>query len=150
MRPEPAELTGKKTPRTGLEGKFSVYHAAACALLRGDGTPTAFTDEVVNLPELIALRDKVTATTDADCHEAAVAITLHFQDGTTTEKHVARAIGSIERPRTREQLEEKFLDQAKLAIYEDASARLLTMARRLPEMGDLSEATVPERAGAAA
>src|SRR3546814_12422072 len=44
------ELTGKTAPKTGLEGKFSVYHAAACALLRGDGGPTAFTDEVVILP----------------------------------------------------------------------------------------------------
>src|SRR5687767_9258287 len=42
------ELTGKTKPKTGLEGKFSVYHAAAAALLRADGSPTAFTDEAVS------------------------------------------------------------------------------------------------------
>src|SRR3546814_17343218 len=52
-------LTGKTAPKTGLEGKSSVYHAAACALLRGDGRPTAFTDAEVLLQEIVALRDRV-------------------------------------------------------------------------------------------
>src|SRR3546814_645982 len=59
------ELTGKTEPRTGLEGKFSVYHAAAAALLRGDGSPTAFTDEAVTAPDLVALRRKVRAEADS-------------------------------------------------------------------------------------
>ncbi|MBZ9922221.1 MmgE/PrpD family protein, partial [Mesorhizobium sp. BR1-1-7] len=29
------ELTGKKTPKVGLEGKFSVYHSAAVAIIEG-------------------------------------------------------------------------------------------------------------------
>jgi 2-methylcitrate dehydratase PrpD len=41
------ELTGKREPKTGLEGKFSVFHAAAFALLHGDGSPSAFTDAAV-------------------------------------------------------------------------------------------------------
>ena len=59
------ELTGKRTPRTGLEGKFSVFHAAAVALLHGDGAPTAFTDDLVNDPAVISLRDRIDATPDA-------------------------------------------------------------------------------------
>ena len=35
VHPLVLELTGKKTPQTGLEGKFSVYYAAAVALMRG-------------------------------------------------------------------------------------------------------------------
>ena len=35
VNPIVLELTGKKTPNTGLEGKFSVYHAAAIGLLYG-------------------------------------------------------------------------------------------------------------------
>ena len=29
------ELTGKKAPQTGLEGKFSVYHSCAAAIVHG-------------------------------------------------------------------------------------------------------------------
>src|SRR5690606_12900019 len=82
------ELTGKRTPRSGLEGKFSVYHSAACALLRGDGAPTAFTDEVVALPEIVSLRDRVTAAADPNCHEASVTIEVSFNDGSSLTKHV--------------------------------------------------------------
>ena len=35
VHPLVLELTGKKTPTAGLEGKFSVYHSAAVALLHG-------------------------------------------------------------------------------------------------------------------
>ena len=43
VHPLVLELTGKKSPQSGLESKFSVYHAVAVALVRGaavDLTPT--------------------------------------------------------------------------------------------------------------
>jgi 2-methylcitrate dehydratase PrpD len=92
------ELTGKTEPRTGLEGKFSVYHSAAAALLRGDGSPTAFTDEAVNDPKLVELRRKVRATADPGCREDEVTIEITFADGQRVRKHVRHAIGSLERP----------------------------------------------------
>ena len=137
------ELTGKTAPKTGLEGKFSVYHAAACALLRGDGAPTAFTDEVVNLPEIIALRDKVTAKADPDCHAASVTIEVTFKDGPKLTKHVERAIGSREKPLTNAQLDTKFVNQAKLVIGEAQTRDLLALAWRIDE---LDEAAVVARA----
>src|SRR5690606_12828439 len=88
------ELTGKRTPTTGLEGKFSVFHAAAVALIYGDGAPTAFTDENVNAPEVIDLRDRIDATSNPECHEASVTIDVTFKDGSVLQKHVHRAIGS--------------------------------------------------------
>lgn len=146
------ELTGKKEPRDELEGKFSVYHSAACALLRGDGAPTAFTDEVVNLPELVALRRKVTATADPNCHGASVTIDVTFKDGTTLHKHVDRAIGSREVPLTNEQLETKFMNQSKLVIGEKASRETLDLAwaiEGLDAPADVARASVPADAMAA-
>ncbi|MCE8030433.1 MmgE/PrpD family protein [Halomonas daqingensis] len=140
------ELTGKTEPKTGLEGKFSVFHSAAAALLRGDGSPTAFTDEAVNAPELIAMRRKVEVVTDKACHEAAVTITVTLDDGRVIEKHVERAIGSRERPLSDEQLNAKFRGQAALVIGEAASDELLEQAWRLAEMtrvGDLAAASLP-------
>ena len=141
------ELTGKRTPKTGLEGKFSVYHSAACALLHGDGAPTAFTDEVVNLAEIVALRDRVKATADPACHEASVTIEVTFKDGTTLKKHVECAIGSRERPLSNEQLESKFMNQAKLVIGEAQSRSLLDLAWTIEEIGQaaaVAHASVPE------
>jgi 2-methylcitrate dehydratase PrpD len=53
-------IAGKKTPKTGLEGKFSIYYCVANALLRGDTGMQAFTDEKVNDPEIKPLMEKIT------------------------------------------------------------------------------------------
>lgn len=140
------ELTGKTAPRTGLEGKFSVYHAAASALLRGDGAPTAFTDEVVALPELVDMRGRIQAHPDPDMHSASVHITVTFRDGSTMEKHVERAIGSLERPLSDAQLEAKFLDQAKLVVGEEVAAEALRRAWTIDGIdspAEIARASVP-------
>lgn len=140
------ELTGKTSPRTGLEGKFSVFHAAAFALLRGDGSPAAFTDEAVRDPAVIALRDKVTAFSDGDVNEDAVHISVTLGDGKRIELHVPHAIGSLERPLTNEQITTKFVNQSAPVIGEDATKELLAQAWALEattEVGQISRATAP-------
>lgn len=140
------ELTGKREPKTGLETKFSVFHAAACALLRGDGSPTAFTDEAANAPELIALRRKVTATSDTSIHEASVVIEVEFEDGRVIEKVIERAIGSREKPLSNAHLERKFAHQSALVVGDEVTERLMALCWRLPELADVGEiarASVP-------
>jgi 2-methylcitrate dehydratase PrpD len=136
------ELTGKKTPQTGLEGKFSVFHAAATALLRGDGTPTAFTDAVVTDPQIVALRDRVTAETDPNMAEDAVHIIVTMADGRMIDRRVDHAIGSLERPLSDAALGHKFTTQAELVIGNAAS-------RALPDLGWALE-SVPDMAAFAA
>lgn len=133
------ELTGKRTPKTGLEGKFSVFHAAACALLRGDGAPTAFTDAVVNLPEITDLRRRIDATVDPDCHEASVTIDVTFRDGSTLQKHVHRTIGSHDVPLTDAQVDSKFSVQSALVIGDAATDALLALAWSTPQLPDVAE-----------
>ena len=147
------ELTGKTNPKTGLEGKFSVYHAAAAALLKGDGAPTAFTDEIVNDPEIVALRDRTKATASPDCHEASVDIEVTFEDGSTVTKHVHRAIGSRDVPLTDEQIDRKFINQSVMVVGEEVTNRLLKKAWKLEELADAADvarASVPDEEDRAA
>jgi len=143
------ELTGRKSPKTELEGKFSVYHSASCALLRGDGAPTAFADEIVNDPEIVALRQRIEAEANPECHEASVDIELTFSDGSTLTKHVERAIGSAERPLTDEQLDSKFTVQSTLVVGPEVTDRLLKTAwnlEALEDVADVARASVPRAA----
>lgn len=132
------ELTGKTAPKTGLEGKFSVYHAAATALLRGDGSPTAFTDEVVRDPKIIALRDRVKAASSPDIHEDAVKIVVTLEDGQRIERDVAHAVGSLERPLSDEAITEKFVRQSALVIGEDATKALVAKAWEVESAPDVA------------
>src|SRR4029079_8577258 len=50
VHPLVLQLTGKRAPKTGLEGKFSVYFASAVAIAAGGGGVKEFSDEWVRQP----------------------------------------------------------------------------------------------------
>ncbi len=58
VHPLVLELTGKTAPRTGLEGKFSITHAVAVALVEGAGGEKQFSDRAVRDPVVTDLRGK--------------------------------------------------------------------------------------------
>lgn len=102
------ELTGKKEPRNGLEGKFSVYHSCAAGIVFGTAGETEYTDAVVNRPDVVALRKKITATVDHAINEASADVTITCKDGHEFHVRVDHAIGSLENPMTDQLLEAKF------------------------------------------
>ncbi|PUE14488.1 MmgE/PrpD family protein [Limnohabitans sp. WS1] len=106
------ELTGKKTPQTGLESKFSVFHSCAVAIMKGQAGEHEYADEVVRSPEVIALRDRVELIVDRQIHEASVDVTIETTDGRSLHIFIERAIGSLERPMTHDLLKAKFVDQS--------------------------------------
>ncbi len=142
------ELTGKTDPKTGLESKFSIFHATACALERGDGSPTAFTDEAATNPVLVDLRRRVKVETSPSVREDEVTITVRTKDGRTIEKYIEHAIGSLHRPLSNADLDRKFLHQSALVIGEAQSAELLDMAWKVEDFrhaADIAKASVPAR-----
>lgn len=108
VHPLVLELTGKTQPRTGLDGKFSVYHACAAALVRGAAGVAEFQQAVVEQAEVVALRQRITATVAEGLpHEAAEA-TITCVDGRIVHHRVDHALGSIERPMSDRDLDAKF------------------------------------------
>ena len=122
------ELTGKKTPATGLESKFSVYHSCAVGLLYGQAGEHEYTDEVVNHPEVLALRARVEAVVDDRIDEAAVDLTIHTTDGRSLNLFVEHAIGSLAKPMSNAQLRAKFTDQSDPILGAAKSARAWDLA----------------------
>ncbi len=151
IHPLVLELTGKKTPQVGLEGKFSVYHSAAVAIIHGEGGEKVYSDACVRDPRVIALRDKVSAAVDKSVHEDAAHIAIKLKDGRALKKHVEHAIGSLARPMSDADLEVKFrgLAQGILSATEtDALIKLCWAVETLQSAGDIARAAVPA-AGAA-
>ncbi len=143
VHPLVLELTGKKTPQTGLEGKFSVYYAAAVAIVKGAAGEREFSDTLVRDPQIVALRDRVTATVDPTVGEAQVKIAITLKDGRRLEKSIDKVIGSLENPLTDAAIEAKFLDLSS-GILPAAQARktidLCWNAEKLPNAGDIARA----------
>jgi 2-methylcitrate dehydratase PrpD len=132
------ELTGKKTPRTGLESKFSVYHSCAVGLLFGQAGEHEYTDHTVALPEVVALRGRVDAIVDDSIDEASADITILTTDGRSLHLFVEHAIGSLERPMSEAQLKAKFVDQSAPVIGAERANQAWLVARNLAQHGDLT------------
>jgi 2-methylcitrate dehydratase PrpD len=150
VHPLVLELTGKKTPQVGLEGKFSVYHSAAVAIIHGEGGEDVYSDACVRDPEVTTLRDKVSAEVDKSVHEDAAHIAIRLKDGRVLTKHVEHAIGSLARPMSDADLEAKFRKFAKGILTPaegDALLKLCWSLDKLKDAGEIARASVP--AGAA-
>ncbi|KAF3763327.1 2-methylcitrate dehydratase PrpD [Cryphonectria parasitica EP155] len=112
------ELTGKKEPKDGLQGKFSVYHGGACGLLFGKATPSQYEDSVVRNAEVIGVRDRIHAEIDDSLGADETKVVVTMNGGRTLEKHVVHAVGSMEVPLDEKRLQEKFMDQCQRVLGE--------------------------------
>ena len=102
------ELTGRKTPTKTLEGKLSVFHSAAAALIARRVAEQEFADPFIRRRDVITLRDKVTVQPDAQIREDEAHVTVKLRDGRTLQQHVEHATGTAERPMTDRDIETKF------------------------------------------
>ena len=108
VHPLVLELTGKKEPQAGLEGKFSVYHSVAAALARGAVREGEFSDASVRDPGLVALRRRVFPRVDKAIAEDQVRLAVQLRDGRRLEMFIEHAVGSAKNPMSDAQLEAKF------------------------------------------
>jgi 2-methylcitrate dehydratase PrpD len=148
VHPLVLELTGKRSPRTGLEAKFSVYHSTAVAVIHGAAGEAQYSDEVVRDPRVIALRERITAAVEEGVREDQVRIAVRLRDGRTLEKFVEHAVGSLGRPMSDADLEAKFRAQAEAVLTAAETDKLIALCweiGRLDDAGDIARASVPER-----
>ena len=145
VHPLVLELTGKKTPQDGLEGKFSVYHAVAVALIEGAGGEKQFSDRAVNDPTVVALRGKVVPVVTPGIDAAQVDMTIVLKDGRQLHRYIAHAIGSVEVPMTDQQLETKFADLAEGIIPAPMIRRVMDACwnvESLPNAAEIAKMSV--------
>jgi 2-methylcitrate dehydratase PrpD len=141
------ELTGKKEPADGLQAKFSVYHGCAAGLTFGRAAEEEFSDEVVNRPDIVALRRTVVATVDDAIDEASADVTAVLNDGRRIHVFVEHAIGSLKKPMSDGQLEDKFHGLADPVLGPPAASRLIAacwQAGSAAELGPLTALAVPD------
>jgi 2-methylcitrate dehydratase PrpD len=151
VHPLVLELTGKRTPQAGLEGKFSVYHSCAVAIIYGAAGEAQYSDEAVRDPRVIALRDRVTAAAEKGVHEDQVHVTIRLKNGKALEKHVEHAVGSLDRPMSDSDLEAKFRGFADGILSKSETDKLIRLCwdiGKLKDAGEVARASVPGRKGA--
>ena len=132
------ELTGKKEPQDGLQGKFSVYHGCAAGLIFGRAGEAEYQDDMVTRADVVALRRKVVATVDERIDEASADVTAVLTDGRRVHVFVEHAIGSLERPMSDAALEAKFRALVEPVLGEDKAMALIAASWALDGPGGVA------------
>ncbi|MBP5858552.1 MmgE/PrpD family protein [Marivibrio halodurans] len=144
VHPVTIELTGRKAPQTALAAQVSLYHWAAAALERGVAGLPEGDDASVHDPQILAMRDRITAMAADDHTAGETSATLTFSDGRTSSVRVPHCRGSLERPMTDDEIDRKFRAQAEPILGVEASNALLERSwgcvdiARMGVVGDLA------------
>ena len=119
------ELTAIREPVSGLQGKFSVFHAAAAALCFGAAGEAQFSDACVRDARVIALRGRVHIEADAAIGRTQAHVSVRLRDARMLERDVVHALGTLERPMSDADLERKFRALAAGIISEQHCERII-------------------------
>ena len=139
-------LTGKTAPQTGLEGKFSITHAVAAAIVHGAAGEAQFSDACVRDPRVAALRSRVGTRVDPAIGRTEARVTIRTRDGRTLDRHVEHALGTLARPMSDADLEVKFRGLAADVLPPAAIEKIIGLcwqAADLEDAGALARSAVP-------
>jgi 2-methylcitrate dehydratase PrpD len=123
----------------GLQGKFSVYHGAAVGLVRGKAGIQEYTDAAVNDPAVKRVRELATATGDSSITEDQAHIEVEMADGSKRTRFVEKSLGNVHRPLSDAQLNDKFRDQAVLALPLDRVEALIAQCWKIDHLRDVNK-----------
>jgi len=133
------DLCNKRDLYRELQSKYSIYHACAIGLVRGKGGIQEFTMDAVNDPDIKRIRDLVSATADDSVTEDQCAIEVDMQNGETLKLFVEQSLGNIHRPLSNGFLDEKFRDQAILALPAEHAEKLIALCWGLEDVADAGD-----------
>src|SRR5215813_1179578 len=131
VHPFAVRITGLADPETGLQSKFSIYHAAAVAYLDGRAGIAQFTDERAATADVVALRGKIEPRIDETLAKDQATATLITTSGDRVETRVAHASGTVENPMSDRAIEDKFMANAAPVIGEERARQVAAAAWRL-------------------
>ncbi len=110
-----------------LQARFSIFHSAAVALVRGRAGIEEYTDEAVNDPAVVTLRGRMTANVEPGIEQDQTDITITLEDGRVLTQFIEHAIGSKDNPMTDTDTKTKL--QCVPILGEAGGERMIAMCR---------------------
>src|ERR1700730_7371902 len=139
VHPRVMQLTSIKEPKTGLEGKFSVYHAAAVAIVEGTAGEHQFSDETVRAQPIADLRKKVFPKIDTTIGKEQARVAIQLKNGERRNVFVEHAVGSVENPMSDRMIEGKFHGLAEGILATDQARAIVDLCWRADQLADAGE-----------
>ncbi len=158
LRPDPASIERvevatyrfaanmrEPNPANYFAAKYSLPHAAAALVLRGNAGYHAFTDDAVRDPAIAAFRRRVTVREDPELSASVprlkpARVTVTLTDGRQATRLRESARGDYQDPYGEGELRSKFRELAGVVLSSAAVTKLEALVDRLdevPRLGDL-------------
>ncbi len=139
-----ASVMQNPAPPNTFAARYSLPHAAAAIVLRGDGGYEAFTESVVHDPTIAALRHRVQIREDPQLtamlpHLKPARVTVTLKDGRQSTKTCDSAQGDFQRPYAASDLREKFRQLAALGLTEAGVTAVETTIDQFEQRPSLRE-----------
>ena len=125
------------TPRSGLDGKFSVEYCAAAALLDGAVGIDTFTDERRFAPDMEDMLGRIRVEPEGPESGATMATAL-LKNGSTVSSECAAFRGSARNPMSRDERLVKVRDCFRRALSDADTEQALEMVENLEDLSDVA------------
>jgi 2-methylcitrate dehydratase PrpD len=128
---------GSRPVTDDRDAKISIRHCAAAAFVFGSAGLREFSAEVVMRPTLVAFRQRVRIALDEELPTGAAAVTVETKDGRGLTATVLNARGSLERPLSDQNIEDKVRDLARHGDWPGDVDRMMDMIWNLEDTTEL-------------
>jgi 2-methylcitrate dehydratase PrpD len=132
------ELTGNPTPGDGLSARFSTIHGVAVGLLDGTVGLEQYAEARVGATDVAGLRARVALSPSPDIPRDSAAVEVVLDTGEHLRADIDHVRGSLARPLTDAQLDEK-VRRLISARFPEGAARIIEVTRALPGLSGLGE-----------
>ena len=138
----PISVVDNKDPKTGLEEKFSIYHCAALAFIKGTVGQDMFAEEKIDDPELIDFRKRVRTRLNADFKQFETKVIVETKNSGRFERFITKPKGSPENPMTFDEMKIKFKGLVYPVISRENAREIFYKIKYLEDVADVGELMV--------
>ncbi len=134
----------KRHPVNIVNAQFSLFYEIACGLVKGRVLPESFTEEAIKDKEINRLCDLITWEINPDFEAVypekyPARVTVTMEDGSTYVGEVEYPKGDPEYPATREEVVEKFRNNAANTIGSVKAERIIKLVDKFETLPNLDE-----------
>jgi 2-methylcitrate dehydratase PrpD len=137
VHPLVEQLCDRPNAQDRMQAIVSVQHWAAVSLLYRVAGLQQGSDRCVREPAVVAMRRRVSMTSDPAMASVAAAVTLVMKDGRKLTAHVDHCRGSLERPMSDRDLDVKFRGQAARVLPDAKVEELLAQCWKIRQSDDV-------------
>jgi 2-methylcitrate dehydratase PrpD len=132
-----AALADRQNPSSEFEAQVSAQHWAAAVLLSGRAGIDQGRQESIDDPAVAALRALCSVRSIPSMPSDSAEVRIRLSDGRVLQCRTSNFLGSLRNPMDDKLIDQKFLDQASLAIGTDVANQFLANCRSIPNRDEV-------------